>query len=84
MSATPRDSAPQLSTLGSKTPSALGFKTLEIALQHRVDAVVEGLADYGVADGDLVQAGEHLREITQVVAVEVVAGVDAQVFRGRQ
>jgi hypothetical protein len=41
-------------------------------------AEIEGVADQGVADGDLVEMGDMPGEILEVVEVEVMAGVEAE------
>ena len=48
-----------------------------------LDAEVEGVGDEGVADADLVEPGNLLAEVGEVLQAEVVAGVEAEAALAR-
>lgn len=49
-----------------------------------LDAKVEGVGDEGVADADLVDPGDLLAEVGEVLQAEVVAGVEAEAALARR
>ena len=55
-----------------------GFQLSSVTSDGRLQAQIKSVADGGVAKGDLIEPGNLLAEIGEVLQAEVMTGIDAQ------
>ena len=60
------------------------MQTLEVHLNGIFQAVVKRIRKQGLPDGDLQEGGNLLAEMTQVIQIQVVPGIDTQPHTHRE